>query len=270
MIETDTSYTVQNKRIVKHNRGETMIKRSWNTFINKKFFYQVLFTVFSFSSTNVLCIEKYSLQEFDATKYIKIKTTMASIWKCKHIVYRDKNNKFFYKIWGLQENFGTPNYIKRCQDFLAAFDEGVFDEVAPLHALLFDNGLCCGYVTKACQPLNRSVVKWKTMSGLPKLLLVKEQPIQLIYLWEKFLKVYDKTKYLFCDCGQLANLGYLNGEYFLIDLDDFLRERDAAGVNLTSWIGPNLNNYRIFREIVSMYRIFRKIILQRDLAEETT
>lgn len=53
----------------------------------------------------IFALPKYELKNIDFDSLSPIKETVASVWLCKHIVYQEKSGQYYYKIWGLPENF---------------------------------------------------------------------------------------------------------------------------------------------------------------------
>ncbi len=178
--------------------------------LRKLFFFLGIWTINCLA--NEVCF--YALEEVESWDWNHLYTTE------RHSVYY--NEDFYCKIWGEDS--------ERCSHFYTLYEKGIFREIAPLTALIFDiENLCRGYITSKCEPLVPGV-DFTPSPHTEALNYQIKQPKELTLFLHKFAEIFDTTGYLVADTIKRINLGKRNGRYYFFDLDDAytveqLRER---------------------------------------------
>ena len=128
------------------------------------------------------------------------------IWNTPHSVYWSKD--LYFKIWG---------DAQRSKNFIEVYNSGAFDTIAPLVALIYNQGTCCGYVTFTCNPLTKE--DYIPLLERPITFDASQmQPPILQKLLTELKRITITTGYFFGDIAAV-NLGMYEGKCFLIDLD---------------------------------------------------
>lgn len=78
------------------------------------------------------------------------------------------------------------------------------------------------------------------------------QPLALTNFWKKLVQIHRETGYYFCDSEKLDNLGYIDGTYYLLDLDDFLKKGDVtlSEKSVAGWIEKWSALYKDYESLI--------------------
>jgi hypothetical protein len=169
-------------------------------------------------------VERWELDAIPLENFSRIKNNKG------HVIY--KGDGCYVKIW----HQGSWHFRNKKNDLFAeAVEQGFFDEIAPLKALIMDKDKCCGYVTWACQPLHvdSSMIKKKLISldriRHPEMILVMQ-------LYAQMRKQVLATGFcLTQDFSAKSNLALGNERCYLIDLDHIEKLENFKKQNPKTW-----------------------------------
>jgi hypothetical protein len=126
-----------------------------------------------------------------------------------------KAESCYIKIW----NSNALQFLyNRHATFLKAVQNGVFQDIAPLIAVIMNNdNQCCGYATKICSPV---AVNIAALRADPLSAHTDNDSRLVIDLFKRMRERTLKTDFCFTDLADV-NLGILEERCYFIDLDGF-------------------------------------------------
>lgn len=160
-----------------------------------------------------------------------------------HVVYLDQRRNHYIKIY-------QPN-SRRTASFKLAYERGVFDDVTPLKAILYDrNGMFRGYVSYRCRPLYPYTLIKNKIEEL-------DPTFHDLFLFEKMLELMRKkileTGFYYGDCS-CRNLGILNDKCVLFDLDEVIELDELVKIKNYGSVNYYLFKRQELKEIAEEYR----------------
>lgn len=168
-------------------------------------------------------IKKVPILEINLTEYELVKETPF------HNVYYQNEKCEYMKIW-IKDSWHFQNRLNHI--FLAAVEQGFFEELAPLEGVIIEDSDCIGYITKECQPVGDGFFRILSLDDLKN---SHERVIELFRLYKKNIL---KTGYCFYgDHLSSWNMGILENKCYFFDLDRIaILEEFKVNMHNLSWM----------------------------------
>ncbi len=158
--------------------------------------------------------ERYQVIDLESILEKKFQTSISNgQWRK---LYFDEDQKLVYKVWNKKYEYAV--------NFINALKEGFFDGIALVESVIFDKqGYCRGYVCPKGQ-MSKPLVLTESLpiaGGCVRFLSWKQQDKKYKKFYKQLIENTKATHYAFVDYTPF-NLIFLNGEYYLIDLESVL------------------------------------------------